>query len=368
MTPENARLARLRGDLKPVEVGARAIEAVARNPACLRLRTIVIAGLTPGLVAQKVFGQPRDAMSPFALIANQRFQSQLLRNAGASILTVYRERGRLAQAEAKIASVADQAPGKSVLARYRREHETRRLVDLKRRGDPAAPNLILNPRLSLEIVGVTHAVEVAYLVAGDNEDMYRVGVIKSYADRGGKTDPADLRSACREAGVGSLALSQLLARLGDDPARAGDRIDLVLKAPGSSSPRLFAGQRVEAEMSSLQRALDTAPVDLDDVERLLPEGGVLADAAVLDAIPNNFRSSCKEHCALTSRCRAQAQAQGAPVTLGDKAAEQLAAAGSVVRALALMQGRGRPPDNPAEAVLARQLREGATILDRIAHD
>jgi len=367
VTPENARLARLRGDLSPIEVGARALEAVARNPACLRLRTIVVAGLTPGLIAQKVFGQPQDAMSPFALVANQRFEAQLLRNAAASLLTAYREKGRLALTDAKIVSVEDMAPGKDVLARARREQETRRLIDLKRRGDPAAPNLILGPRLSLEIVGVTHPVELAYLVAGDDEDFYRVGVIKSYADRGGKTDPADLRSACREAVVGTLALRQLLTALYDDPHRAGDRIDLVLKAPGSSSPRLFAAQRVEAELSSLQRALATAPFDLAEVERLLPPGGVLADAATIDSIPNNFGSACKEHCALTARCRAQAQAQGAPVTLGDQAAEQLAAAGSVVRALALMQGRGRPPDNPAEAVLARQLRQGAAILDRIAN-
>ena len=53
---------------------------------------------------------------------------------------------------------------------------------------PARPNLILNPRLPLDIVGVSHPVELAYLVASDGEPSYRVGVIKSFADRGGKTD------------------------------------------------------------------------------------------------------------------------------------------------------------------------------------
>ena len=57
-------------------------------------------------------------------------------------------------------------------------------------------------------MGVSHPVELAYLVASDAEPIYRVGVIKSFADRGGKTDKTDIRAACREAAVGTLALRQ----------------------------------------------------------------------------------------------------------------------------------------------------------------
>jgi hypothetical protein len=367
VTPENARLARLRGALQPVSVGARGLEAVARNPACLRLRAIVVSGLTAGEVAEKVFGQLPDAMSPFALTANLGFKRQLLAHAAGALLAAYREKTRLAPSEAKITSVTDHAPGKGALDEQRRHQETRRLVDLKRQGNPAAPNLIIGPRLTVEIVGVTHAVEVDYLVASDADDMYRVGVIKSYADRGGKTDPADLRAACREGAVGTLALAQMLKAMGDDPDRAGERIDLVLKAPGSAFPRLFADQRAQSELSSLARALATAPVDLADVEALLPPGGALDDPAALNAIPNNFGSGCKEHCALHERCRGHAQANGAPIVLGEQAAEQLAPAGSIDRALDLMNGRGRPPDTPAEEALRRSLRQAAQTLERIAN-
>jgi hypothetical protein len=367
VTPENARLARLRGGLAAVEVGARGIESVARNTACTRLRAIVIAGLTPSEVIKSVFNAEADAMSPFAMTLTQAFERRLLGNGGSSLLTAYREKGLLAPSEVKITSVEDMAPGDKPMARGRRVSETQRLLDLKHSGDPRAPNLILSPRVPLEIVGVSHPVELAYLVASDADPTYRVGVIKSFADRGGKTDKSDIRAACREAAVGTLALRQHIARRGGDPEMAVDRVDMVLRAPGSFNPRLFAAMRAESELASILRALSTAPADLDEVERLLPAGGTLADPSMIERLPNNYLSACREHCALWERCRANALAAGQPIILGDLAAEQLAAAGSIPRALDLLNGRGRPPDNDAEAALMAALRDAGQVLDRIAN-
>jgi hypothetical protein len=367
VTPENARLARLRGGLAAVEVGARGIESLARNPACTRLRAIVTAGLTPSEVVKKVFNAEGDAMSPFAMTLTQNFERRLLGNGGSSLLTAYREKDLLAPTEVKITSVEDVAHGERPMARSRRVSETLRLLDLKHASDPRAPNLILSPRMPLEIVGVVHPVKLAYLVASDREPTYRVGVIKSFADRGGKTDKSDIRAACREAAVGTLALRQHIARRGGDPETVVDRIDMVLRAPGSFNPRLFPAMRAESELASLIRALSTAPADLDEIERLLPANGTLADPVMIERLPNNYCSACKEHCALWERCRAHALAAGQPIILGDLAAEQLAAAGSIPRALDLLSGRGRPPDNEAEATLAEALRDAGQVLDRIAN-
>lgn len=367
MTPENLRLANLRGSLDPVEVGARGLESVARNTDCMRLRMITVVGLTANEVIKSVYGLVPDAMSPFAMSLTQNFQRRLLDNAGASLLTAYREKHLLEPHEAKIGAVATVAIGNSAMASQRRAMETHRLIGLKSTGDANAPNLILNPRLELSLAGVTHAVELDYLVAGDRDAFYRVGTVKSYADRGGKTDQADIRAAIREATVGTLALQQWLSARGFDPASAVDRVDLILRAPGSFSPRLYASMRAEAELASLERTLSAAQSDLDEIERNLAPGATFAQPGVIDQIPNNYRSNCKEHCALWQRCRAQALANGLPVILGDQAAEQLAAAGTVVRAVDLMNGRGRAPDNSAEASLAAGLREAAVLLDRIAN-
>lgn len=367
MTPENARLHKLRGGLAPVEVGARGIESVARNADCTRLRAIVIIGLTPNEIIEHVLGAQADVMSPFAMTLTQAFEQRLFSNAGGSLLTVYRENGHLDPQDAKIVNVADLAPRDTQVDRIRRERETRRLIDLKLRGDAKAPNLILKPRLTLTIVGVSHAIELDYLVASDTEPFYRVGVIKSYADRGGKTNNAHVRSACREASVGTLALQQLLTGSGYDAGLAGDRVDMILKAPGSFTPRLYAAQRAESELASLRRALAAAPSDLDQIEQMLPAGTSLANPEVIDALPNHYCSTCKEHCTLWKHCRAQAQKEGNAIILGDQAAEQLAAAGSLNRAMDLLNGGGRPPDNRAEAVLAAELRAASALLERIAN-
>ncbi|WP_338692195.1 MULTISPECIES: hypothetical protein [Bradyrhizobium] len=209
---------------------------MARNAGCTRLRAIIIAGLTPTEIVKHVLRAEPDIMSPFAMTLSQAYERRLLENGGTSLLTAYRDKGHLGPTEVKVSSVADHAPGDTVLARQRRELETQRLL-LKHSGNPLAPNLILNPRLPLALVGV----------------------IKSYADRGGKTDKAHIRSACREASVGTLALRQHLESRNDDPDRAGDRIDMVLRAPGSFVPRLFTSMRAESEMASLVRALSAAP-------------------------------------------------------------------------------------------------------------
>ena len=367
MRPENARLARLRGTIEPVDVGARGIESVARNVECLRLRALVTSGVTPTVAIAKIFGGVPDAMSPFAMVLSQNFERRLLANAGGSILTAYREKGLLTQGEAKIFSIADVAIGNSQVARLRREQETQRLIALKLAGSPLAPNLILKPQLPFELVGVTHAVELDYLVAADNDPIYRAGVIKSYADRGGKTDRSDIRSACREASVGTIALRQLLGATGADPELAGGRVDLILRAPGSFTPRLFAAMQASSELASLRRALTSAPSDLDGIEDLLPDGASLADPSALEQLPNRYRSSCKEHCALWERCRAQAHADGLPVVLGDQAAELLASAGTLDRVYELLEGGGRPPENPAEATLVEEMRQAALMLERIAN-
>jgi len=360
------RVSRLRGSREAEEPGARGIERVARNPECLRLRAVTIAGITPATAATAILGMPdREGQSPFALTLGQRFERRLIENGAANLLSLYRDRGRLTVTDAKIVNVDDLAPGSALRARRQRETETRRILQAKLHGDPSAPNVVIKPRLAVRLVDVPHPIEPDYLVASDGDRFYRVGELKSYADRDGKTEPADIRGACRQAAVGVIALRQALAAFGvPDPEHlTGAGCDLVLRAPGSFTPTLRV-MTIFGEVASLERALSEAPRNLDELEAMLPPGAALSDAGVLAAVPNNYRPGCKEHCAMWQHCREQALATGHPVVLGDQAAEQLATAGSIARALDLLNGVGLPPRTPAEAMLAAQLREADTILQR----
>jgi hypothetical protein len=351
------RLEALRGGLAAEEPGARGIERLARNPTCFTLKALTIAGIKPGTAASRILGQPEtSSLSPFALVLGNQFERRMLESHGAMLFALYNEQGVLGPTESRIVNVEELAPGSSWLARRRRETETRRILDERVRRRPDAPNIVIKPRLIISIVGVPHAVEPDFLVAANADTFFRVAEIKSYADREGKTKFSDTRSACRQAAVGVVGLRQELARQGvrEPSSLALPLADLVLRGPGSLNPRLNR-MTIDGEVDSLERALAETPHDLDELEAMLPEGATLSDPTVLSTLPNHYRSSCKEHCDLWRICRTRALAAGEPVVLGELAAEQLAAAGTLPRALDLLNGRGPPIRTAAEAILAEQL-------------
>jgi hypothetical protein len=135
--------------------------------------------------------------------------------------------------------------------------------------------------------------------------------------------------------------------------------DLVLRIPGALKPTLRP-MTLRGEVDSLERAIREAPSNLDELEDLLPDGAALDDPAILESIPNSYRSNCREHCALAQHCKQAAVVNSDPAVLGDFARETLAAAGSVSRALDLLRGTGAPPRTTAEQALAEQLRDAYT--------
>ncbi len=356
MSSADARVERLRGSCKNEEPGARGIERVARNPGCLRLWALTMAGVKPATAAKILGGEDNEGQSPFALALGQRFDKHLLDHSAANLFALYREKGILNDTEAKIVDINNFAPGTTAADLAKRQAETRRALLSKLRGEATAPNLIIKPRLVVNLVGIPHPIEPDYLVAGDADPFYEVGELKSYPDRGGKTDEADIRGACRQAAVGVVALRQFLALHTHYPENlASARAHIILKVTGLFLASLNR-MDIVGEVDSVLRALADAPANLDELEAMLPAAGTLDNPHVLSAIPHHYRSSCKEHCALFERCRAQARAESQPAVLGDFAKEKLLAAGSVNRAIELMTGTGAPPRTPAETALANELR------------
>lgn len=360
--PTTARLARLRGALPAEEPGALGLERVARNPACQRLRALTMVGLTPATAVARVYGDiAREGQSPFALAAGNGFERQLFDLGAARLLELYRKEARLRPGEGRVVVVPDEMHRTGTAAMARRRAFTERLLRLKLDGDPASPNIIVKPRMSVRLLGVDHDIEPDFLVASDAERFFRPGGVKSYPDRDGKTDPADVRSACRQAAVGIVALRQALVglRAATPDFLVPSVADLILRVPGSYQPTLWP-MTVRGEVFSIERAIDEAPRDLDALERLLAStapAGALDDPTVLDAIPNHYTDTCREHCALAERCKQQAVALADPVLLGGYAREELAPAGDLARALELLGGTGASPRTAHERELQGRLQE-----------
>jgi hypothetical protein len=356
------RLASLRGSLESEEPGARGLERVARNPGCQRLRALTMVGILPATALEQVHGdRSREGQSPFALTAGNNFDRIVLESGAARLLQLYREAQRLTTLECKVAVVPELAPGITPIALERRLAETMRLFRMKLAAAPAAPNLIVKPRLPVPLLGIDHYIEPDVLVAADSEPFYRPVEIKSYPDRGGKTDPADVRSACRQAAVAVIGLRTCIARIGVlEPEQLALPLgDLVLRQPGSYQPKLRA-MTLEGEVHSIDRAFNEAPRDLDELEALLESiapNATLDNPAVLDAISNNYLPSCREYCALAGRCKEQAVQSQNPVLLGIQAREEFAAAGSLGRTLELLRDQGAPPRTAEERALREELQE-----------
>jgi hypothetical protein len=237
-----ARQARLRGALGAEQLGARGLERMARNPACGLLKALTMAGVSPVTVVRAVYGDaPREGQSPFALAAGNRFEARLFDSGSARLLELYRQHGRLTVAECRVVSVPEAEPGTTTAAMKRRQGLTTHLLQLKLAGAPEAPHVIVKPRLTVGLLGLDFNIEPDALVAADAELFYAPIEVKSYPDRAGKTDPADVRSACHQAAVAVIGLRGAAARLGaaDPEALVPARGDLVLRSPGSYNPRVL---------------------------------------------------------------------------------------------------------------------------------
>jgi len=351
------RLEQLRGGLKRVGLGARGLEKLARNPSCRRAQAVTFAGSAPAQVVQAVYGEdPDDQQSPFALQAGNRFEARLLKSGAAALLAAYQETGLLAAGEDRVMVVPEAHPGRDEATRARRRALTERLIRARLAGASDTPHLIVHPRLEVHLAGVPHEIEPDALVASGSDRFYRPVEIKSYPDRRGKTDPADLKAARRQVAVAVIALRQLVSRLGTaDPTQiALSRGDLVLRVPGSMRAAL-SSMALRGEVFSLEQMVREAPAALIEILAAVPEGGTLDDRGVLEGIPNAWRDGCREHCDLAGICRRLAGDGCAPAVLGDGARESLAAAGSTDRALALLHGRGAAPSSPAERALRDRL-------------
>ena len=334
-------LERFRGRLPSEEPGARGLERVARNPGCLRLRTLVMIGVIPASAARDIYGFPAEAEeSHFALSAGNKFERRLLENGVSGLLDLYRAAGRLGFTECRVCFVPDLLPRFQFAEASKRWELTDSLLLKKLVRDPEAPNILIKPRLPVPLLGLDHDIEPDALVAADAERFYTPVEIKSYPDRGGKTDPADVRNACRQVAVAVVALRHAASRLGvaDPESLVPATADLILRRPGSNFP-VLRSMPLKGEVYSIARVQNEADRTMDEVKGLIPPGSTLDDPTTLDLIPNNYLESCRENCALAGVCKRQAIATGNPVLLGNRVKEELAGAGSINRALALLHDR-----------------------------
>src|SRR5262249_28103589 len=176
-----------------------------------------------------------------------------------------------------------------------------------------------------------------------------VGEIKSYPDRGGYTNPAELATARAQAGVYVHGLRTALIELGiSEKLLVSDQGFLVLSRPGSNQPSVRVGEDLRFQAWRADRGFK----QLEEAARGLPPPGDKDPVAAIQNAKTAYSQDCISFCERVPLCFERAMKSGDPVFLGEDVSRFL---GSIAldRALALLDGA--KPRDPAEQDLARRL-------------
>lgn len=333
-------------------------EQWAKNPDCQANTISAVHNVKMAEVAASEGMTPTMGQSPFALARGQTFERTLLRDKA--------ERLRVALVKAE---VIPEQPNGFVDLRMRqvggpfadldtaRAETSRLLLALAARqpfrAGEALPSIVAAATVRIpaaimlpEAILIIDVLTVTY---DGPRPLLTVGEIKTYPDRGGYTDGAELATARGQAGVYVHGLDLVIAELG-----LGDRLEvarsgfLVLSRPGFNQPSIRPGEDLRYQAKRAERGFR----QLEDAATKLPDPGTKDLVAAVRNAETAYSERCISFCDRAPGCHARAAAAGDPVVLGEDVARFLGSI-DLPRALKLMDGA--KATNQAEVDLVRRL-------------
>jgi len=360
----------LRGDLPYKAVDARQINMTAKNPSCMRLRAILMAGTSVDAVLTQVFhGEDQSEQSIYALTIGNAFEAKLFESGAARLIQSLQEAGVLGETDLRVLNlnnipdINSTDGAKRARALRLAAAETRRAIRARAEGHPNAPNIIIHAAMPLPLGAGAEIVLVRpdVLFARDGEWSYRVGEIKSFPSLGHLTDEDEVETAAAQAGVYAVTLEQVMEDLGIDlPVRPQAAL-ILLKPPGMFAKTTI--QDIERDMGTARRMLAQRPHSLNEIVSILGPGVSLDSQEAIYRIPATFQGFCRSFCPLWRICQDEARTRGDPSVLGKEVEELVRAVGSPQRAIALMHGAA--PQNPVEGIVQRRLQAAYRELQEI---
>jgi hypothetical protein len=343
-------------------------EQWANNPSCEANTFSAVHNVRMDKVAAREGHPTTFGQSPFAIARGRTFEAALLRNGAERLLEALIEEGvlpagatgledlrlkmnggpRLRSLDEAIAATTDLL---TRAAAARTPAERRALPAVIAGATVRIPRGVMLP----EAVLILDA--LALRSDGERPELI-VGEVKTYPDRGGHTDAAELAAARAQAGVYLHALQLTVAALD-----LGGALDvalhgfLVLTRPGSSRPSVRAGEQLRYQAERARRGFDR----LEQAALALPAvaAGTGEPASVEEellqavmAASTSYSEACLSFCDRAAGCHAAALAAGDPIVLGEDVRRFLGAV-SLPRALELLDGA--VPANPSEEDLVRRI-------------
>jgi hypothetical protein len=334
-------------------------EQWARNPACEANTLSAVHGIPMVDVAIAEGGRITMGQSPFALARGMTFERGLFRGAA--------EQLRKALVHAQVLD-----PTARGFADFRTRQNSGRLANIdaalqqtaellgslsKVRGRDVQPSIIAAATICIpervmlpEAILIIDVLVVRWDASAKRPELI-VGEVKTYPDRAGHTDGADLATARAQAGVYLHGLEiTLKSMLLADKFTLSRKGFLVLTKPGSNAASIRANEdlryqamRAERGFNQLESAANAA----------FEEHGTATIQTVLSA-PTAYESACVGFCDRASACFTRAKDAGNAMILGEEVARFLGPV-NLKRAMDLLDGdkpHTEPERNLAERLLS----------------
>jgi hypothetical protein len=361
-----ARLDRIRGRAAPRNHNARTIAALSSNPGCARRAVMDAAGVDKQRLAAHIGFPARFGQSPFAITRGNAFEAQVKANGCAELLRLLRDQLRLPLPEVSYDNLEEVGGDASREVRHTR---TRQLLTRTAASGKDAGTLFDHPLLRLEVAGQPVYLEPD-LIAFRLKGQFHVVEIKSFPVIDSQADGDKVAAAVIQSAVYVLAMRQLLGKLGIGPDAVADQVILVCPENFSNQPtaaaldvrkQLTVLRRQLERLQRIDSLLDVLPAaltfDLDPGPDGTPRRPPARLAEAIRVVPAQYAPECLATCEMCFFCRDEVQ--GATVTLGRAAREELGGVEHITAALRLARGTGVPRRDQVEAA---QLLQAAARL------
>lgn len=335
----------------------RRFEQWARNPQCAANTLSAVHNVPMNDVARLEGVKATMGQSPFALARGQQFERLLYSKAGEPLYEQLRKQGvvpekasgladfRLRLSGGRFRSLDDAMAATAKLLRELAARKTRNVDPWLVAGATVRiPGGVMLPEavLVLDSLVIRHDTTPRTLIVGE---------IKTYPDRGGYTDPAELATARAQAGVYVHGLDLVLLELGLEKSYEVLRKGfLVLSRPGFNRPSVRGNEDLRYQAERARRGFEL----LRSAAAALPVGQGRPDPTDISTAQYNYCETCVSFCDRASVCRARALEEGRASVLGDDV-ERFLGTVSLPRALELLDGAR--PRNEAETDLARRMKD-----------
>ncbi len=359
MDSTEARLARIRGDVPPLNHSARTIAALTSNPGCSRRAVLDAAGVDKQRLAAHLGFPASTGQSQFAIGRGNAFEAQVKASGCAELLRLLREKLGLPIPEASYDNLDEVGGNASREARCAR---TRALFGRAAARGGDAGTLFDHPLLRLRVGGRVVYLEPD-LIAFQLHGRFHVVEIKSFAVIDGQADGDKVAAAVIQSAVYVLALRELLAELGTGPGAVADQVVLVCPENFASQPtaalldvrkQLTVLTRQLSRLQRIDALLAELPPDLTFDLQPGPDGRPQRPpgqaAAAVTEVPARYAPECLASCEMCFFCRAEAA--GSTAALGRAACEDLGGIDHIGVVLGLARGRIEPGADQAQAAAA----------------